>query len=72
MHFIVIIAICTGLWLLFPKGFALMVGSWVGFCMGGFAWGMAAMLVPALITLHVFAWFLVVGTVGGCVVAAKG
>jgi hypothetical protein len=72
MHLIVVFAVCLLLWHLSPKGFALMVGSWVGFAGGGFCWGIAAMLVPALITLHVFVGFLVVGTVAGVVVAARG
>jgi hypothetical protein len=68
----VIVVVCTGLWLLFPKGFKFMVGTWVGFCGGGFFWGLTAMLVPALITLHAFVGFLVAGIVAGCFFAAKG
>ena len=35
--------ICTGLWLLFPKSFKFMVGTFVGFCAGGFVWSLTAM-----------------------------
>lgn len=71
-HFIVILLVCIGLFLLFPKGFKFLVGSWVGVAAGGFAWALAAMVFSQLITLEAFASFIMVGIVGGLIFAAKG
>ena len=70
--FILILLVCIGLFLLFPKGFKFLVGSWVGVAAGGFAWALSAMVFSALITPGAFAGFIVAGIFGGCVLAAKG
>lgn len=72
MHFLFATFVCVGLYMLFPKGFKYLVGTWVGFLGGGFFWAIAAMFFPGLITLHAFAGFLVAGIVGGWVFAANG
>jgi len=51
--------------MLFPKGFKYMVGTWIGFIAGGFAWSMAAMCNTDLVA------FLIAGIIGGLIVAAK-
>jgi hypothetical protein len=73
MHFLVPFGVCVGLFLLFPKGFKYLVGTWVGTAAGGFFWGLAAIAFPAVIvTAQVFVGFIVAGIVAGCVFAAKG
>jgi hypothetical protein len=56
--------IVGAMWLFFPKGAKfLFVAPFVGIMAGGFAWGIAAMFWSALITLKVFACFLLVGVI---------
>lgn len=66
------LAICIGLFLLFPKASKYFVGTWVGFIAGGLLWGVLAACVPVLITLEAFIACSVLGIVGGCMLAAKG
>lgn len=71
---------CVGLWLLFPKGYKYLVGTWVGAIAGAFLWGLfdLAWFVGLGLTMSwaAMAWtfigFIVVGIFGGCVFAAKG
>lgn len=72
MPILVILAVCTGLFLLFPKGFKFMVATWVGVAGGGLLWGLLAMAIPALITGWTFLGFILAGIFAGCVIAAKG
>jgi len=58
VHFVVICAVCTALWMLFPKGFKYVVGTFMGVCGGGFFWG--------------FTSFIVCGIIAGCVLAVRG
>ncbi len=73
------ILVCVGLFLLFPKGFKYMVGTWVGVMGGGFFWGLAfaaAFMAGLEPTGALMGWsflaFIVVGIAFGCVLAARG
>lgn len=78
--YLIIALACVGLWLVFPKGFKYLVGSLVGTCAGGFVWGLGVLAwTVALgndVSWHGMGWsFLgcvVMGIVGGCVLAARG
>jgi hypothetical protein len=68
---------CTGLWLLFPKGFKFMVGSMVGTTAAMFLW---VCCMPIWIA-HCQSWaamgwsvlaFVIMGNVAGWFIAAKG
>lgn len=73
MHLIPIVLVCVGLFMLFPKGFKFMVGTWVGFTAGCFVWCLSVLAISdGLFTPRAFAAFAVAGIVGGCVLAAKG
>ena len=73
MHLFLPFLVCLGLFLLFPKSFKFMVGSWVGFTAGGFAWSLATLAFSdVLFTPKVFVAFAVTGIIGGCIIAAKG
>lgn len=81
MSFTVITAIvCVCLWLLFPKGFKYLVGSWVGAISGAFLWGIAELAWLVGLSQEAswsrLAWsfvaFVVAGIVAGCVLAARG
>ena len=71
--------VCIGLFLLFPKGFKYLVGTWVGALGGGFFWGVfltAAFMIGLDPSWSVLGWsllgFTVSGIVLGCVLAARG
>lgn len=72
--------ICLGLFLLFPKGFKYLVGTWVGAMTGAFLWGLVflsvGLLVGVHLTLPVMGWsllaFLLAGISGGIRLAAYG
>lgn len=64
--------VSLGLFLLFPKGFKFMVGTWVGVMAGGFFWGVFALMFPALITAMAFAMFLLAGVIVGWIFACYG
>lgn len=71
--------ICIGLFLLFPKGFKYVVGSWVGAMSGGFLWGVVLAsafmlgLDPSWSTMGwTFLGFSAVGITSGCILAAHG
>lgn len=68
----VIFLVCLALFLLFPKGFKFMVGTWVGTAAGGFFWGLFAIAFPVLIAPIAFAAFIIAGVFAGLVLAAKG
>ena len=72
MHLVVLIAMCGGLFMLFPKAFKFMVGTWLGFAAGTCAWAICALAYPDLCEARVFLGFSGLGVLGGCVVAAKG
>ena len=68
------------LWLMFPKGFKFLVGSWVGAMGGAFFWGLFELAWLVGLS-HDMSWpqlawsfiaFVVAGICGGCVLAAKG
>jgi uncharacterized membrane protein len=70
---------CIGLWLLFPKGFKYVVGSMVGSMGAMFFWGL--FIVAWCMAIHSPSWafmgwsmvvFLILGNIGGCILAAKG
>lgn len=70
MHLLIFFAFLALLSWAFPSGIRyLFVAPILGLCVGGFAWAIAAMLVPALITLATFAWFVIAGIVGAELVA---
>lgn len=73
------ILICVGLFLLFPKGFKFMVGTWVGAMGGGFFWALGlggAFMAGMDPSWPVMGWsflgFILVGVFFGCVLAARG
>jgi len=72
MHLLLPFLVCLGFFMLFPKGFKFMVGSWVGFTAGALAWCLATLAYEPLFTPKVFVGFAVAGIIGGCVLAAKG
>lgn len=72
MHFFGALVACICLFLLFPKGFKYLVGTWVGVTSGIVFWAMFAIMFPCLITGGAIATFVVVGIAMGCVLAAKG
>ena len=72
MHLLVPCLVFLGLFLLFPKGFKYLVGTWVGFTGGAFFWALFAIAIHALITPGAFLGFSLAGIVAGWVFAAKG
>jgi len=77
MHALVTLAVLFGLYLLFPKGFKYMVGTWIGFCAGGLLWCICAFFFHTLVSTWDWAGcsflsFTATGIVAGCVLAAKG
>lgn len=73
------ILICVCLFLLFPKGFKYLVGTWVGAMTGAFLWGLVFIAVGVAgvdPTWALMGWslltFLLGGIGGGCVLAARG
>jgi hypothetical protein len=72
MHLLLALAVCVGLFMLFPKGFKFMVGTWVGFTAGALAWCLTTFAFEQLFSPKVFLGFAVAGIIGGCVLAAKG
>mgnify|MGYP005834639737 CR=1 FL=1 len=71
--------ICVGLFLLFPKGFKYLVGTWVGAMTGAFLWGLAfigigfAGLDPSWAVMGwSFLGFVATGIIVGCILAAHG
>lgn len=73
MHLLLPILVCVGLFMLFPKGFKYMVGTWVGFTAGALAWCLTTLaFTEMLFTPKAFVAFAVAGIIGGCILAAKG
>lgn len=77
MHGLIALACLFGLYLLFPKGFKYMVGSWLGVCAGGLVWCVCAFFFHCLVsTWDMAGWsflsFVAVGIIAGCIFAAKG
>lgn len=72
MHLLAILVTCIFLWILFPKGFKYLVGTWVGIVFGGFFWGLGVIAFDCLLSGRAFVAFIVAGIVGGCVLAARG
>lgn len=72
MHLLMLFAACVGLWLLFPKGFKYLVGSWIGFIGGTFLWAVLAIAFSWLIAPGAFVAFSIAGIFAGCVLAARG
>lgn len=78
--YLLIAIVCTGLWLLFPKGFKYLVGTIVGLIGGAFVWGLGVLAWTAVLDNDIswqgMAWgfigCVIAGTVAGCVLAAKG
>ncbi len=78
--YLIIAIVCTGLWLIFPKGFKYLVGTMVGFITGAFLWGLGV-LAWTIAMGHDISWqgmvrsfigCVIVGNVVGYVLAAKG
>lgn len=79
MHVLVFFGVCMGLYLLFPKGFKYVVGTWLGFVAGVLAWIIVLFTVGVMDVYndgHLFAIsfyvFAVLGIALGCWLAAKG
>jgi hypothetical protein len=73
MHLLLPFAVCVGLFLLFPKGFKYLVGTWVGAISGWFFWGLAGIASCAtFVTIPMFIGFTIAGIFAGIVFAAKG
>lgn len=72
MHLLILLAFCVGMYMLFPKGFKYLVGTWVGLAFGVFAWACCALGAHGLFCWAAFAGFSVLGIFAGCVFAAKG
>jgi len=80
MPLLVTIFVCVGLFLLFPKGFKYLVGTWVGAMSGGLFWGLFILAWTLGLsndpTWVFMAWsyigFTIAGIFGGCVFAANG
>lgn len=78
--FLYLAFVCSGLWLLFPKGFKYLVGTWVGAMGGTFFWGLFDLAWFVGLGLDMswaaLAWtfigFIIAGMVAGCFLAAKG
>lgn len=78
--YLIIAIVCTGLWLLFPKGFKYLVGTLIGLIGAAFVWGLGVLVwTVALgndISWQAMAWCfiacVIAGTASGCVLAAKG
>ncbi len=71
---------CLAMWLLFPKSFQFMVGTFVGFVAGGFLWSVAALITMLCFKLDMswaaigwsFLGCAAAGIVCGNVIAARG
>ena len=64
MHLLVLFGLLALASWVFPKGIKyLLLAPLLGLAFGGFVWGVTAMILPALITLHAFATFVVAGVV---------
>lgn len=79
MGFIESVLVCVGLFLLFPKGFKYLVGTWVGAMAAGFLWGLTFIAVsvagfnPSWTVMgYTFLVLLVSGIAAGCILAARG
>lgn len=78
--YLLIAIVCTGLWLIFPKGFKYLVGTMVGLIGGAFLCGLGVLAWTVALGHDVswqgMAWgfiaCVIAGTVSGCVLAAKG
>lgn len=72
--------VCVGLFLLFPKGFRYLVGTWVGACTAGFLWSLFEFSWLLILgwdaSMAQVGWsflaFIVTGIVVGIIIAAKG
>ena len=71
MHLVIPFAIIVGLAIVAPKGFKYIAGTLVGIPAGGLAWALAACITSVVFTVPVFAAFIIMGIVGGCIVCAK-
>lgn len=78
--YLIVAITCVVLWLLFPKGFKYLVGSLVGTCAGGFLWGLGTLTWTVALGRDV-SWqgmacglvsCVMLGIIGGCVLAARG
>lgn len=63
---------CIGLFLLFPKGFKYLVGTWLGFMAGSVAWVIAALLFNVFFVPFAFAYFAMTGIFAGILLAMYG
>lgn len=73
MHLVYVFIACVGLFVLFPKAFKYLVGTWIGVSVGGLAWCTASLaFFPTFFSPGGFLGFIVAGIVGGCILAAKG
>lgn len=72
MDFLGALVVCICLWLLFPKGFKYLVGTWIGVITGAVLWGFMAAVDPDLISVESFVAAVAAGIVAGCIFAAKG
>ena len=78
--YLIIAIVCTGLWLLFPKGFKYLVGTMVGLIGGAFVWGLGTLTWTVAMGNDVswqgMAWWfigcVIAGTFAGCALAARG
>lgn len=78
-HFIPLALVSLALWLLFPKSFKYLVGSWVGVAMGGCGWGLifAGLFIAGVnpswaVMGYGFITAMIAGIMGGCVLASRG
>jgi hypothetical protein len=81
MHLLFIFGLCLLAFLACPKTFKYFVGTLVGACGGMFFWGIFEIAMCCILGCNAVSWdfigwsmlgFAFVGTVSGCVVAAKG
>jgi hypothetical protein len=73
------VLICVGLFLLFPKGFKYLVGTWMGAITGGFLWGLfigGLFIAGQNPSWSFMGWsfvgFILAGVIGGLFLAANG
>lgn len=78
MHLIVLFLLLLVIWLVFPKAFNIMVGSWVGCAGAGVLWGfgtLALWFFDVATSIQFTGWSFVatifVGIVVGCIVAIR-
>ena len=72
MGFIETLLVCIALFMVFPKGFKYLVGTWMGAMVGAMFWWLAIIGWDCFFTRGSFVAFVLVGIIAGWVFAAKG